>query len=367
MSSWEDLEPIYGELPIFHSGLRAMIAIGTFVHYSGEKVGHLITRVSEGYVANDGVLVNEFPLVRMSSIRIQLDPSAVHHEVYQSHSAEQIPVEAIEGVAWVFLPRQTREARYRLGDGVDNIFLLRFRENLEEYSTFPFADLSPQYSLCQDSYSMIIFRDLQAIGDLADKILNREGQLQGHFHRSIGETTIGPPTFHFLRSKIGPSFRRTKRQLFRCRTDSGLVTKAVAEKEKWTLFRFETSSQLDTLFSIFGPTIMVGNRTKRPRVGTAYIPNFGTRINVVSGVTVRSTGVSTRNTGVDLLTNGRLLRLIVRYERTQQGDTDGPYGKSVLMNRTRMHRLIDKNRPVPMSGTGPIAGQSETVPAHLLN
>jgi hypothetical protein len=72
-------------------------------------------------------------------------------------------------------PRQLKLAHYKLGDGVFNIFLLRFRSCLDSYETIPFPDESRLYPFFEQSYSLKVFRDLQAISDLADVIMNREG------------------------------------------------------------------------------------------------------------------------------------------------------------------------------------------------
>ena len=84
----------------------------------------------------------------------------------------------IEGIAWVFSPKQLSNARFKVADGVKNVFLLRYRSDLEEYSTLCFPDDSKYFPSAQDSFSLQIFLDLQLIGDAADRILNREGAYQ---------------------------------------------------------------------------------------------------------------------------------------------------------------------------------------------
>jgi hypothetical protein len=75
MSTWSDCEPHYGEFPVHHKVLKAMIAIGTFVLYNGDKIGRLVTWVSEGYQPDNQVLVNEFGLVRNSTLDTISKPS----------------------------------------------------------------------------------------------------------------------------------------------------------------------------------------------------------------------------------------------------------------------------------------------------
>jgi hypothetical protein len=54
-----------------------MIAIGTFVLYNGDKIGRLVTWVSEGYQPDNQVLVNEFGLVRNSTLDTQHSPPPI--------------------------------------------------------------------------------------------------------------------------------------------------------------------------------------------------------------------------------------------------------------------------------------------------
>jgi hypothetical protein len=108
MSTWEDCEPQDEELPIFHPGLKIMLAIGTFVLYDGGKVGRVLSRMSEGYQPNDSKMITEFPLLRYSTLNIRLNPSAVHHEVYQSSIITFVQeMGLIESVAWVFPPSKS--------------------------------------------------------------------------------------------------------------------------------------------------------------------------------------------------------------------------------------------------------------------
>jgi hypothetical protein len=145
------------------------------------------------------------------------------------HSLDLVDIEEIQGVAWVFSPSQLMGAIYKLGDGVSNIFVLRYRSSLE---TLPFPDEASMYPSYQDSYSLQLFWDLQAVVDLADKILNWEGAYQGTFFRGTGETFIHSATVDYLIRSTTASLHKTKRQCYRCCTESGMTKRAHISPKK---------------------------------------------------------------------------------------------------------------------------------------
>jgi hypothetical protein len=359
-------------MPVYHKGLKAMLAIGTFVLYDGGKVGRLVSRVSEGYVPDDLVLVNEFRLLRQSTINIRLDPSATHDEVVQMDTTDFVEVEAIKSVAWVFSPSQlSSDANYTIGDGVSNIFVLRYRSSLQPYETLPFPDDPGQYPSCQDSYSLQLFRDLRAVCDLASKILNRHGEYQGTFFRGTADTLIHAATVEYLIRQTSVRPQKSKRKCYRSRTDTGITKRSRVSNEKWLLLRYESEKDLDELFKIFGPGILLGIRSKRPTVGRPekYSPNM--ILNVVCPVAATRTTttrkqfrVRTTNRGIDFITNGRMLKLVIRYQRTYKGDDSGAFEHSPHIQKTISRQLIDRHRSVlAIRADG---DDADDIPDHIL-
>jgi hypothetical protein len=197
---------------------------------------------------------------------------------------------------------------------------------------------------------MALFHDFQAIVDAADKILGREGSDQGTFCRASEDIAICPFTMDYIQKQEGIWRRKSKRSCYRSRTEAGMTKRAYGSKEDWFILRFETLGQLNMLLSLFGPTILMGIRSHRVRIGGSRPILRGDRIIVVmadpspvgSSFTIR-----TNNRGVDMISNGRKLRLVIRYERTQEGDT--AYMNSPHMILCCRHQLISRERPASTS------------------
>jgi hypothetical protein len=301
-----------------------MLAIGTFVLYDGGKIGRVLSRMSEGYQPNDSVMINEFPLVRYSTLNIRPNPSTVHHEVYQSSSITFVQeIGLIESVAWVFSPKQITNARYKLGDGVKNVFIIRFSPTTSHVIPFP-SPTNPE--LTRSWKSPIQWRYSTTSKQLwmrQTRFWAEKAPTKAHFVARQRTLPFAPLPWTTFKSKQG-SGGESQNDPARSRTETGMTKRAYGSKEDWFILRFETLGELNMLLSLFGPTILMGIRSHRVKIGGSRPILRGDRINVVmadlspvgSSFTIR-----TDNRGVDMISNGRKLRLVIRYERTQEGDT----------------------------------------------
>jgi len=247
----------------------------------------------------------------------------------------------------VFTVMEADDLHNTLGHGSHHIYVVTSfddgrafkQENDDDCLLLPFPDQSKDYPLRDRSYSLTVFSDLQRIVDEADKILNRSADI----NRGSGSTYIHEVTLDFFdrHTKQNPNF--ISRTIFRKRTDSGVITRVRRKKKEWKVYRFQTVDELQKLFSIFGPTIVVGNRTRRPPVDHPFVPSAGTTQRVV----VPSLGDEkfdrhSGKSGVDLATDGHSLRLYIRYREANIARDNGQ-GKNdtTFLERTYIHQLVD--------------------------
>jgi hypothetical protein len=218
------------------------------------------------------VKINEFEKNRIA-------PSSSHQEVEQSSLIHTVEISLVEGLAWVFLEQQLSECKYILGDGVSNIFMLA--SDGDSSSFRPFPDEHPDYPLLDRSYSLTVFTDLQRINDLASKILIRAAEKQSTFCSGRGSTIIHRVTEHYLEAKTRGLPFSVPIKTNRKRTENGMTTASYSDACNWRYFRYQSTNELNALFETFGPTILIGHRTKRPKVDAPTAVGVGDSVNVV--------------------------------------------------------------------------------------
>ena len=341
----QQVKPKYAQLPVYHPLLRTFLAVGTFAetHVNGQVV---VARILSHRQDNQGaplVMVQLFPRVGKS----HHDSTIPFKQVFYSLQSMEVAVASVAEICWVFSETEADDLHNTLGHGSHHVYVVTsfddgraFTEDHDEESLLlPFPDQSKDYPLRDRSYSLTIFSDLQRIVDEADKILNRSADI----NRGSGSTHIHEVTLDFFDRHTKQNPNVVSRTIFRKRTDSGVITRVRRKKKVWKVYRFQTVEELEKLFSIFGPTIVVGNRTRRPPVDRPFVPSTGTtqRVVVPSQADERFDRHSGRS-GVDLATDGYCLRLYIRYcEANIARDNGQGKNDTTFLEKTYIHQLVD--------------------------
>jgi hypothetical protein len=87
----------------------------------------------------------------------------------------------LEAVVFVLCPTDLESAKYVGGDGMEGLFVLRYRsDDIDILKTFvpPFPDNSHSYLVIKDSYALEVYKDLGRIVDSAATILTRQVESQ---------------------------------------------------------------------------------------------------------------------------------------------------------------------------------------------
>lgn len=339
------VKPFYGQLPVYHPSLRTYLAVGTYVKIQ-QKNDILVARILSHKLHCDGVphvMLHLFPQVTES----RHDDTIPFQQVYFTSQTAEIPIASVVELCWIFSKVEVDDLNNTLGHGSRHIYVVTYFENGSEYKIesdesnllLPFPDLSKEYPLRDRSYSLTVFSDLQRILDEADKILNRSADT----NRGTGSTFIHPVTLDFLDRNTQQHTNLISRTTFRKRTDSGVITRVRRKQNVWKVFRFQTVAELRKLFSIFGPTIVVGNRTRRPPVNQPFSPSAGSTQRVV--VPSNSDEVFTFHSGksgIDLATDGYSIRLYIRYrEANIVRDRGNGKNDTEFLEKTYIHQLVE--------------------------
>lgn len=342
------MKPDYAQLPIYHPSLRTFLAVGTFVEtlLNERLVVARILSHRHDRMGHPVVIQQLFPCVGKS----QHDNTIPFQQVFYSFDTVELPVTSIVDVCWVFSSTEADDMHNTLGHGSRHVHVVTsfvdgrifHQQDTKDNDglLLPFPDHSMDYPLRDRSYSLTIFSDLQRIVDEADKILNRSADI----NRGSGSTYIHDVTLDFFDRHTQQNPILTFRTVFRKRTDSGVITRVRRKKNQWKFYRFQTVEELEKLFSLFGPTIVVGNRTRRPPVDKPFIPTSGTtqRVVVPSKPSSEKFARHCGQPGVDLATDGYSLRLYIRYSEANIARDKG-HGKNVtiFLERTYLHKLVD--------------------------
>lgn len=316
------MQPQYDQTPLYHPYWKASLAIGSFAELMDGTPVQLLGKDKDSE-SGDGSILTDDPTIILRSFAVEdAGQPSMHHKMVTELPHQPLlkkKMSNLQSLAWVFTPEQLDLGINQLGDGVTNIYCWD-----TESFFFPFPDNSPEYPFEQTSLSLSVFRDLQRICDAADRILNRAAESQGTWcsARSL-PFTIQKTTMNHIKSRTGMSDSfRVKHRLSRKRTKSGLETQLFVMGEEWDLYRFETNDQLQKLLEVFGPTILMGNRARRPKVERPNTPVYGGFINVVAGTEDGGESVQqatfqrfTDKQGVDMAFNGSDFRLTIRYQR----------------------------------------------------
>ena len=171
-----------------------------------------------------------------------------------------------------------------MGDGVDVLFVLRYQNLGASIQCLPFPDYSPEYPLAESSYAHDVFFDLCLIAEQLARILNRGAESQGNFACGRAICRIHARAWRYVKEfmpvEVPIHFVNVTRRYRRIH--AGMLV-SYSNKKKCELLRCETTADLKKLMLLFGPSAVMGNRTKTPKAGGFFSPFCGTSMNIVVG------------------------------------------------------------------------------------
>ncbi len=321
MATWDACEPQYSQLPFYSSTLRSMVAVGTFFNVDQRIFRVVSHEIKVGEKLNTRVLLNEFVYFKESGITkapIFLGVGRDHKELVQTRNGFYVYAQDLEAVVFVLRPADLESAQYVGGDGMEDLYVLRYRcDDKEIPKTFvPFPDDSPFYPLIEDSYALEVYKDLGRISDSAATILTRQAESQMMICTGRGQVSIHKRTWAYLKSKLNVEAHPVDLTTFRKRTLSGMKTAGYSQLRKCEYLRLETEADMDNLVKTLGPTSILGNRVKRPKLDIPFAPGTRSIMNQVVGNFERDNWKRrTTNRGFDICSDGDIARMYVRYER----------------------------------------------------
>jgi hypothetical protein len=180
----------------------------------------------------------------------------------------------------------------------------------------PFPDNSPFYPVIKDSYAFEVYKDLGRIVDSVATILTRQAESQMIICTSRGQLTILKHTWAYLKCKLNVEVHQVDLTTFWERTLSGMKTAGYSQLRKCEYPCLETEADMDNLVKTLGPTSVLGNRVKRPKLNIPFAPGTRSIMNqVVGNFKCNNWKHRTTNFGFDICSDGDIARMYVRYER----------------------------------------------------
>jgi hypothetical protein len=352
-TTWDACEPQYSQLPFFSPTLKSMVAVGTFFQCDN----HILRVVSQevttvGKKSDLQLSLNEFILLQdsdLSQAPIFAGPGRYHVEVVQTLRQFCVSdASALKHIVFVLSTHELELAKYVGGDGMEDLYVLRYRSDGKAIpKTFvAFPDDSAFYPLMENSYALEVYKDLARIADAAASILTRAAESQSILCTGRQQLTIHPRTWAYLKNKLNVEAHRVDLTTFRKRTLAGMKTATYSQLHKCEYLRFETDGDMDSLVKTLGPTSILGNRVKRPKIEKPFAAEHRSILNQVMGSDERDEWKRrTTNRGFDICSDGEIMRLYVRYERHILGsDRD--------ITSSQLQSCLNYNLQAPVGGDG---------------
>jgi hypothetical protein len=321
-------EPKYSQIPFFSLALRSIVAVGTFVAFDGG-----IYRIVSYDTKQKTVTLNLFTAFIGSGLThnpIFSGAGREHVEVVQTLNCTTVCPSELSSVVFVLRPSDLQTGKYVGGDGMEDIFVVRFRNDGKGISKsfVPFPDDSPYYPVVESSYAYEVYKDLSRFADSAAAILTRAAESQGTLCTGRQHFDIHPRTWAYIKHKLGVETHPVEVTTHRKRTLAGMKTATYSQVHKCEYIRLQTEEHMDALVRTLGPTSVMGNRVKRPKIGFPHQAGTRSVLNQVNGTnneTDEGANFKRRTTdrGFDICSDGDIARLYVRYERHILG-TDEP-------------------------------------------
>ena len=170
-ASFDKCEPHYSQLPFFSATLKSFLTVGTFVILNGG-----VYRIIPYDSKKKKVSLNSFICLAESGITevpIFAGPGREHVEVVQTLNRCTTSPSLLASVVFILRPSDLETGKYVGGDGMEDIYVIRFRNDGKEISKsfVPFPDDSPKYPVIERSYAFEVYKDLSRFADLAASIL----------------------------------------------------------------------------------------------------------------------------------------------------------------------------------------------------
>jgi hypothetical protein len=214
---------------------------------------------------------------------------------------------------------------------MEDIFVVCFRNDGKGISKsfVPFPDDSPYYPVIESSYAYEVYKDLSRFADSAAAILTRAAESQGTLCTGRQHFEIHPRTWAYLKNKLGVETHPVEVTTHRKRTLAGMKTATYSQVHQCEYMKLETEEHMDALVRTLGPTSVMGNRVKRPKIGFPHQAGTRSVLNQVNGADNETDEGATfkrctTDRGFDICSDGDIARLYVRYEQHILGTNNEP-------------------------------------------
>ncbi len=344
-ATFDECEPQYSQIPFFSGALKSIIAVGTFVTVNGG-----IYRIVSYDTKQKTLKINsfiDFTGSEITHVPIFSGAGREHVEVVQTLNGIIMSPSLLTSVVFILRPSDLLTGKYVGGDGMEDIYVVRFRSDGKGISKsfVPFPDDSPYYPVVESSYALEVYKDLSRFADSAASILTRAAESQGTLCTGRQHFDIHPRTWAYIKNKLGVETHPVEVTTHRKRTLAGLKTATYSQVHQCEYIRLETEAHMDALVRTLGPTSVMGNRVKRPKVGFPFQAGTRSVLNQVKGVSDDDIDEGakfkrrTTSRGFDICSDGEIARLYVRYERHILGTNNDP---SAQLQACLQYNLLER-------------------------
>ena len=226
MAEWLATKPFVTRLPIYWERLRSYLSPGTFVIFDPPEddaaVGQsklLIGCIVEAKNCSDhadeqsfGLVINLFQVLDESQINeliiCPIQDICIRNipEIVQTECCLTVPTNSVTSIAFVFSLGQLERNEAMGCNGMDTLFLLRYRIDTQPVHPewcLPYPSYYPAYhSNLPDCYPSRIWNALKVIRSEITRLMGRYSEKQGLYNTVRSKVTINNETWEYLVSKV---------------------------------------------------------------------------------------------------------------------------------------------------------------------
>ena len=352
MTEWLATKPFVTRPPIYcETRLRTYLNPGTFVIFDPPEddaaVGQsklLIRCIVEAKNCSDhadeqsfGLVINLFQVLDESQINeliiCPIQDICIRDipEIVQTERCLTVPTNSVTSIAFVFSLGQLEQNEAMGCNGMDTLFLLRYRIDTQPVHPewcLPYPSYYPAYhSNLPDCYLSRIWNALKVIRSEITHLMGCYSEKQGLYNTVCSKVTLNNETWeYFLVSKVSHviGLRRTAiKTSVKWMLLPGLTLKSVRLISNiLQMIRFETLHDLHALTNVFGQQVLIEVRKRRPAaINSPSELQVHDAINIVVGSKDRSAPfqeIGGKDDGMDLTFDGKSeLRICIRYRKYQ--------------------------------------------------
>ena len=349
MADWSSTKPAVTDAPVYCESIRAYLSPGSFViierisDHEGEFQGKQQVGCIINSIDDFGNKRRSSPMLKINLFRILQDCEYddLHirktqdlrirdvQEIVQTFNCINLHPKAVVSLAFVFSLKELEDNEAIGCQGMDSLFLLRFRNQSEPVNPNWCLPFPSRYATFQrqlpDCYPSRIWNSLKVIRSEISRLLGRYSEKQGLFDSVRSKVTINKETWEYLLQKVQMVIstpRKTITSSVKRLLLPGLTLKSVRVQSHSTMIRFETQADLHILSSVLGQQIITEVRKRRPALNRPEMLHLNDAINIVVGASERKKEAfrehGCKEDGIDFIFDGKTdLKICIRYRRYQ--------------------------------------------------